>query len=73
MCLAVPYVLVEVEGKEGVAERGGLRVLVRLDLLEEAKVGDKVLVHAGFAIERLKEDEADEIEALWRELDLGGG
>jgi len=73
LCLAVPYVLVDIRGKEAVAERGGLRVSIRLDLLEEARVGDKVLVHAGFAIERLKEEEAEEIEALWRELGLGDG
>ena len=58
MCVALPCKLVEIDGSRGVAELGGSRVKMRLDLLPDAQVGDYVLVHAGFAIEKLDEEEA---------------
>jgi len=60
--------LVEVDGNQGVAEQSGVRARVRLDLLEEAGVGSYVLVHAGFAIQLVDEDEARETLALIEEL-----
>ena len=69
MCLAVPLQLIEVNGKEAVGEAMGLRRNVRVDFIPEPKVGDYVIVHAGFAIERLPERQAlDDLEA-WEELD----
>ena len=58
MCLAVPLKIIEIHGPEGIGERGGLRRAVRLDFIPEPKVGDYVIVHAGFAIERLREEQA---------------
>lgn len=59
MCLAVPMRVVEVKGDMGVAELGGVRREVGLHLLEEVEVGDYVLVHAGFAIEKVDPEEAE--------------
>ena len=53
MCLAVPLKVVEIEGKEAVGEAMGLRRRIRVDFIEEPQCGDYVIVHAGFAIERL--------------------
>lgn len=58
MCLAVPLRLVEIHDKDGVAEAGGIRRRVRLDFISHPQVGDYVLVHAGFAMERLREEQA---------------
>jgi len=60
MCLAVPMTLIE-RGVDdaGVVELEGVRRAVRLELVPEAVVGDYVIVHAGYAIERLNRDEAD--------------
>lgn len=58
MCLGIPMKLVKIDGDEGVAESGGLRRKVNLSLLKSAKVGDYILIHAGFAIEKVKEAEA---------------
>ena len=60
MCLAVPMKLIEVEGNAGVAEASGVRARVRLDLVEDVSVGSYLLVHAGFAIQVVDEDEARE-------------
>lgn len=69
MCLAVPHVLVEITGPcTAIGRAGTIEVEIRTDLLEGARPGDRVLVHAGFAIEKLQPEEATEIEALWEEI-----
>ncbi len=68
MCLAVPLKIVEIDGKNGVGEVEGLRRNMRLDFIKEPKLGEYVIVHAGFAIERLPEKQAlADIEA-WAEV-----
>jgi len=62
MCLAVPGKLVETQligdSRLGVVEFGGIKRQVFLDFVPEAQSGDYVLVHVGFAISRLDEEEA---------------
>lgn len=69
MCLAVPLRLTEINGKNAVGEALGVRRDVRVDFIREPKVGDYVIVHAGFAIERLPEGQALEDLESWEELD----
>lgn len=69
MCLAVPMKLVEVgDDGRGVAELEGSRHGVDLSLVSEARVGDYVIIHAGFAIEKLDRAEADATLELFAEL-----
>jgi len=71
MCLAIPGQVTEVSGNKGWVDYGdGTRREIDLTLVE-AKVGDYVLVHAGFAIEKLDESDAQETLRLFREM-LGG-
>jgi hydrogenase expression/formation protein HypC len=72
MCLAVPMKLVDVRGAEGVAISGGVRCAVRLDLVEDAAVGLYVLVHAGYAIQLLDDNEAHETLELLRQMSAAG-
>ncbi|MCR5664574.1 MAG: HypC/HybG/HupF family hydrogenase formation chaperone [Oscillospiraceae bacterium] len=68
MCLAVPLKLTEIRGKEAVGESLGMSRVVRVDFIDNPRVGDYVIVHAGFAIERLPERQAlDDLES-WEEL-----
>ncbi|MBC7286560.1 MAG: HypC/HybG/HupF family hydrogenase formation chaperone [Armatimonadetes bacterium] len=60
MCLAVPVQIVEINGRQAVCAVGGTRVRAYLDLIEDAQVGDWVLVHAGFAITKVDAAEAEE-------------
>ena len=60
MCLAVPLKIVSVDGKHAVAEAEGLTQTLRVDFLPDLKPGDYVMVHAGFAIEKLTEQQARE-------------
>lgn len=65
MCLGVPMRLVKIEGDEGVVESSGLRRKVNVSLLANVRIGDYILIHAGFAIEKVKEKEAKKtLEAL---------
>ena len=69
MCLAVPLTLVEINGMDAVGDAMGVRRKVRVDFIPEPKIGDYVIVHAGFAIERLPEQQALEDLESWEELD----
>ncbi len=74
MCVATPMRLASVEGDQGLAELGGVTRKVSLALLESAAPGDYVLVHAGFAIAKVDEEEAAlTIEALAACEDEGDG
>ena len=68
MCLAIPLQLVEIEGKTAVGEAMGMRREIRVDFIEDPKIGDYVIVHAGFAIERLPEQQALEDLEAWEDV-----
>ena len=61
--------LIEINGLDGVGERDGIRRGVRLDFIKEPRLGDYVIVHAGFAIERVDEEQAEEDMSLAREIE----
>jgi hydrogenase expression/formation protein HypC len=69
MCLAVPVRIVELEGQVGRVELGGVLRDVSLVLTPEAQLGDYVLIHTGFAITVLDEEEAQETLRLFAELE----
>lgn len=58
MCLAIPMQLMERKEWEGVVELDGVRRTVSLMLFQEAELGDHLLIHAGYAIGRVDEEEA---------------
>ena len=60
MCLAVPLKIVSVDGKHAVGEAEGLTQTLRVDFLPALKPGDYVMVHAGFAIQKLTKEQAEE-------------
>jgi hydrogenase expression/formation protein HypC len=68
MCLAVPTKIVGIEGEEADAEIGGIVRRISLAFVPEARVGDYVLIHAGFAISLLDEESARETLRLFEEL-----
>jgi hydrogenase expression/formation protein HypC len=72
MCLALPMRVISVDGAIATIAAAGLEQRASLMLVPEAGVGDYVLVHAGFAISVLGEDEAAETLALLAELAAAG-
>ena len=68
MCLAIPALVKSVEGMEAEVELGGVSRRASIMLTPEAKVGDYVLLHTGYAINIIDEEEAEETLELFREL-----
>ena len=68
MCLSVPARIVQVEKNVAKAEVGGMLREISIDLCPEVAVGEYVLIHAGFAIQRLDEREAKETLDLLKQL-----
>ena len=58
MCLAIPMRVREIDGDNAVAESGGLRRTANISFLRGVKKGDYILIHAGFAIEKVNREEA---------------
>jgi len=68
MCIAVPLEVVEIHGDIALARYANSTREIHLDLLEGVSTGDYVLVHAGFAIEKLNKEEAEKTLSLFREI-----
>ena len=68
MCLAIPMRVVAAEGTKGTVELGGVEQPVNLTFTPDVAPGEYVIVHAGFALERLDEAEARRTIALLNEL-----
>lgn len=68
MCLAVPVRIVSVEGTNAEVEIGGVKRQISLWLTPEAKVGDYVLLHTGYAITVIDEAEAEQTLKLFEEM-----
>ncbi|MDO5814092.1 MAG: HypC/HybG/HupF family hydrogenase formation chaperone [Methanobrevibacter sp.] len=70
MCIAAPAHVIEINREDNllVADFGGAKQQAKLDLLPEVEVGDYVLIHAGYAIEKLSEEAAKESLDAWEEL-----
>ena len=69
MCLAVPAKLIAQDGQEGIVDLHGNRMPVNTMMTPDAVPGDWILIHAGFAIERLDADAARETWALLADVD----
>ena len=72
MCLGIPMKVVEKEGEQGVVEVEGVKRGASFMLVPEVKVGDYVIIHAGFAIEKLDEEEARKTLRIILEGDFSG-
>jgi hydrogenase expression/formation protein HypC len=68
MCLAVPVKVVSVEGNMAEVEIGGVKRQISIMLTPEAKVGDYVLLHTGYAINVIDEEEALETLKIFEEM-----
>jgi hydrogenase expression/formation protein HypC len=68
MCLAIPARIVELDGDRAEVDAMGNRWKAKTTLLPEAKIGDLVLIHAGFAISLVDEEEAKKTWQLIAEI-----
>ena len=68
MCLAIPAKIVSIDGTMAEADIGGLKRQISIWLTPDAKVDDYVLLHTGYAINVIDEDEAEETLKLLAEM-----
>jgi len=68
MCLGVPAKILETGNGAAIVELGGVRREISVMLIDDVSVGEWVIIHAGFAIEKLSEEEAEQTLALFREI-----
>ncbi len=68
MCVAVPSLITALDGSDAIVDVGGISRKASLMLTPEAKIGDYVLIHAGYAISIVDREEAEATLELFREL-----
>lgn len=69
MCIAVPGKVVSIDDKSAKVDFWGVLREVSLELLDNVQIGDYVMVHAGYAIEKIKLENAEEIIRLYKEIE----
>ncbi|NQT65169.1 MAG: HypC/HybG/HupF family hydrogenase formation chaperone [FCB group bacterium] len=70
MCLAIPAKIVEKEGEKGMVNLGGVNKEIMFTFTPEAKIGDWVIMHTGFALNIISEEDANETLKLFEEMAL---
>ena len=74
MCLAIPVKIISIDGDQAEVDIGGVGRKVSIALTPEARVGDYVLLHTGYALNVLNEEEAQEtLSLLERMVEAGEG
>ncbi len=68
MCLAIPVKIIKITGTLAEVDMGGTRRQADIRCIDAVKPGDYILVHAGFAIEKLDEKEAKETLELLKDI-----
>ncbi len=68
MCIGVPMQILEINEDRGIVEINSVKREIGIMLLDDIKVGDWVLVHAGFAISKYEDGEAEEVFSLLKEI-----
>jgi hydrogenase expression/formation protein HypC len=71
MCLGVPALITRIDGSSADADMGGIEIPVSILFTPKVKVGDYVIVHAGFALNVISGDEAAETLQLLEEITAG--
>jgi len=69
MCLAVPSRIVEIDGETAVVEVNGVKRSCNVSFVKEPRVGEYVLLHAGFAIQKWSETDYVEFQEIVKEMD----
>lgn len=69
MCLSMPAKVVEINGDIAKASVGGTIIEAGLHMLDDVQVGDYILVHTGFALQKISEEEAEETLKLFKEYE----
>ena len=69
MCLSIPARILSIDGNMAEVSAGGTIFKAGLHMIENPNIGDYILLHAGFAIQKISEEEAAETLKILREID----
>jgi hydrogenase expression/formation protein HypC len=69
MCLGLPLKIISINEKEAVGEMNGIKRKIRIDLIKDLSIDEYVMVHAGFAIEKIDKEQAEETMKIVNELE----
>jgi hydrogenase expression/formation protein HypC len=69
MCLAIPAKIIKIEDETAIVEIGDVQREASIMLLPDAQINDYILLHAGFAIQKIDEEEAFKTMDLFRQMD----
>lgn len=69
MCLSVPAQIIKIEGDNAEVSVGGTIMKANLSMVDDVKVGDYILLHTGFALQKIDEKEAEETLKIFREFE----
>ncbi|MBN2348758.1 MAG: HypC/HybG/HupF family hydrogenase formation chaperone [Bacteroidales bacterium] len=69
MCLAIPAKVIEIHGETAKVSIGGTTVNIGLQMVDDVRIGDYVLVHTGFALQKISEEEAKETLEIIKEYE----
>jgi len=69
MCLSIPAKVEKIDGEMATVSVGGTRYEASLQMLDDVKVGDYILMHTGFAIQKVSEDDALETLKVFEEFE----
>ena len=72
MCLSIPAKVISIDGEFAEVDFQGVKKSVGINFVKDVEVGDYVLVHSGFAIEIVGEEDALETLRLWEEIQSAG-
>lgn len=68
MCLAVPVKVLAVNGQQAVIDADGVQREVNIALIKDVHIGDHIVIHAGFAIQKWDQADVDEYQQLMQEM-----
>lgn len=69
MCLAFPGRVLKINGDKAIADFSGVKKEVNISLVKDIKTGDYVMVHAGFAIQKMGKEDAMEVFKLYKKAE----
>jgi hydrogenase expression/formation protein HypC len=72
MCLSIPGKVISIEGDIAKTSVGGVIIKAGLHMVDDVKIGDYILIHTGFALQKISEEEAQETLKLLKELEDAG-
>lgn len=69
MCLSIPAKVLKIDGEMALVSVGGAEYNASIQMLDDVNVGDYILLHTGFAIQKIDKDEAEETLKTFQEFD----